>query len=84
MADMPEPDKNKGDDLCVYADDVPLMAQDEKIHIAEQNAQTYLDKTIDWIDKNNLLLADKTQAAILTPDPAEYDRKLNLKKKENY
>ena len=39
MADMPEPDKEKGDDLTVYADDVNLLAQDEKLTIAEQNAE---------------------------------------------
>ena len=79
MADMPEPERIKGDDLVTYADDVNLIAQDEKITTAETNAQTYLDKTTQWMDENHLLLADKTQAAILTPDPAEYSRQLNLK-----
>ena len=55
------------------------MAQDEKVTVAETNAQTYLDKVITWMDANYLLLADKTQAVIFTPDPAEFDKKLYLK-----
>ena len=79
MADMPEPDRTKGLDLDVYADDVTLSSSHEKIKTAETNAQTYLDETVTWIEDNNLLLADKTQATLLTPDPAEYNYVLNLK-----
>ena len=76
---MPEPDRSKGLELDVYADDVTLSSSHEKVKTAETHAQTYLDETVGWIDENKLLLADKTQASLLTPDPAEYKYKLNLK-----
>ena len=71
MADMPEPDTEKGQGLDVYADDVTLLSSHEKTKTAIANAQQYLDLIIAWMDENNLILADKTQAALLTPDPAE-------------
>ena len=76
---MPEPDRTKGLELDVNADDVTLSSSHEKIKTGETNAQTYLDETVAWMDENNLLLADKTQATLLTPDPAEYNYELNLK-----
>ena len=83
MADMPEPDPEKGTGLVVYADDVTLSSTHEKISIAESNAQDYLDRIIAWMEANNLILADKTQASLFTPDPAEYSRALNLNIKGN-
>ena len=78
MADIPAPDKEKGQDLSTYADDVTLLASHEKLEIAEQNAQLYLDVVIQWLRDNNLILADKTQATVFSPDPAEYNYQLNL------
>ena len=78
MSDMPKPNKEKGQDLSSYADDVTLMASHEKICVAEVHAQEYLDAFIKWMRENNLILADKTQATVFTPDPAEYEYKLNL------
>ena len=79
MADMPEPDKEKGQGLVVYADDVNMTSTHEKVKIAERNAQIYLNKIVDWIKENKLLLADKTQVTLFTPDPAEYNKNLNIK-----
>ena len=78
MADIPAPDKEKGQDLSTYADDVTLLASHEKLEIVEQNAQLYLDVIIQWLRDNNLILADKTQATVFSPDPAEYNYQLNL------
>ncbi|MEL7523123.1 MAG: hypothetical protein AAGJ80_16170, partial [Cyanobacteria bacterium J06553_1] len=76
---MPEPDKEKGMELDVYADDVTLLSTHEKVKAAETNAQQYLNQVIKWMKDNNLILADKTQATLFTPDPAEYSYQLNLK-----
>ena len=46
-----------------------LSASDEKMSVAEHHAQEYLDAFIQWMDENNLILADKTQAILFTPDP---------------
>ena len=78
MSDIPEPDETNGTGLSVYADDVTMSSSHHRIEIAEANAQEYLDRIITWLDENNLILADKTQATLLTPDPAEYNRQLNL------
>lgn len=78
MSDIPEPDETKGLDLSVYADDVTMTSTHHRVDIAECNAQEYLDQIIKWLDDNNLILADKTQATLLTPDSAEYNRQLNL------
>ena len=78
MSDIPKPDNEKGQDLATYADDVTLLASHEKIRVAEVYAQEYLDKIIQWMSDNNLILADKTQATLCTPDSAEYNHQLNL------
>ena len=49
MADIPAPDKEKGQDLSTYADDVTLLASHEKLEIAEQNANLYLDVVIQLV-----------------------------------
>ena len=33
---------------------------------------------IEWIKENLLLLADKNQATLFTPDPSEYDHQLTI------
>ena len=71
MSDIPEPRQNTGTNLVVYADDVTLTISHEKIHTAETAAQVYLDEILQWLKDNNLILADKTQATLFTPDPYE-------------
>ena len=79
MADMPVPDPSLGITLVVYADDVTLLVTHEKIKVIEERAQAYLDVVVKWIKDNDLILADKTQVTLFTPDPAEFDHQLNLK-----
>ena len=79
MADILEPNKEKGQDLSTYADDVTLLASHEKLKVAEENAQQYLNIVILWMRDNNLILTDKTQASVFTPDPAEYGYQLDLR-----
>ena len=78
MADMPEPNPAQGIWLVVYADDVTLVITHEQINVAKERAQQYLDNIIQWLKNNDLILADKTQATLFTPHPAEYNHKLNL------
>ena len=78
MSDMPEPNPEQGNTLIVYADDITLLSQHEKVEAAEQSAQQYLDQILIWMKENNLILADKTQATLFTTHPHEYKRKLNL------
>ena len=78
MADMPEPNPELSNVLVVYADDITLLSSHEKTEIAELHAQQYLDQVLQWMKDNDLILADKTQATLFTPDPHEYDRQLNL------
>ena len=53
------------------------MASHEKVAVAEKIAQNYINRVLIWMDENNLLLADKTQATLFSPDPAEQDHQLN-------
>ena len=46
---------------------------------SQARVQAYLDRVIQWLYNNNLILADKTQATLFTPDPAEFNHTLNLK-----
>ena len=78
MSDIPEPNSENGTGLVVYADDVTLTSTHVVVKVAEHNAQEYLNRIIEWMDINKLLLADKTQASLFTPDPAEYNYRLNL------
>ena len=52
MADIPRPNKEQGQDLSTYADDVNLLASNEKLKTAELSAQEYLDRVIKWIQDN--------------------------------
>ncbi len=48
-------------------------------HIAEQLLEPYLQNIFQWTTANELKLnPDKSTATLFTPDPAEYDTKLNL------
>ena len=76
---MPEPTEEKSQGLDVYAEDVTLMSSHTKTKIAIKNAQQYLDVMIAWMEKHNLILADKTQATLLTTDQAEQKHNLILK-----
>ena len=78
MSDMPQPDPSLGIVLVVYADDVTLLVSHEKIRVIEQRAQTYLNEVVQWIKENGLILADKTQVTLFTPDPAEHGTQLNI------
>ena len=71
-----------GNDLALYADDITLECAHTLITTVERNIQKYLDQVIEWMDDNNLLLADKMLAALFSPDPAEYNYELSLRIKE--
>ena len=79
MADMPQPEEGLDIVLVVYADDVTLLISHEQTSEAEARAQTYLDRITAWLKENHLLLADKTQVSLFSPDPAEFDKNLNIK-----
>ena len=64
--------------LVVYADDVTIVVSHEKTKEAGEGAQIYVDKVVEWIKENLLLLADKNQASLFTPDPSEVNYQLTI------
>jgi hypothetical protein len=76
-SDIPTP--HSPVNLSTYADDISTTSTHTNIQSAEQNIQPYLADIHTWTQNNNLHLnASKTTATLFTPDPAEYQTKLNL------
>jgi len=76
-SDIPAPPN--GTDLESYADDLNTLTSHSNIQTAQQNLQPYLNNIFDWTKENELTLnPDKSSSTLFTPDPAEFNSKLNL------
>lgn len=79
MADMPQP-RSEQVKLVTYADDITIVSSNRRVAVAEERAQEYLEEVVAWVDENKLKLSEKkTQATLLTPDPAENRRRIEIK-----
>src|SRR6476469_4015966 len=77
-SDIPKPPKNTI--LTTYADDMNPAASDHNYLKAQENLQPYLEEIHSWTKENDLILnSDKSTATLFTPDPAEYNKTLNLR-----
>jgi len=75
---MPPPPPNV--QLDTYADDMNTLSSHQNIQTAQNQLQPYLETIHTWTTENNLILnPDKSSSTLFTPDPAEYNTKLNLK-----
>ena len=78
MADMPTP-QNNNIKLITYADDITILSTHRKPDTAQAQVQPYLTQVYRWTQNNQLTLnASKTTSTLFTPDPAEYNKTLEL------
>src|SRR6476469_8017704 len=74
----PKPPKNTT--LTTYADDMNPAASHHNYLKAHETLQPYLEEIYSWTKENDLILnPDKSIATLFTPDPAEYNKTLNLR-----
>src|SRR6476661_2097300 len=75
-SDIPKPSKNTT--LITYADDMNPAASHHNYLKAQETLQPYLEEIYSWTKENDLILnPDKSTATFFTPDPAEYNKRLN-------
>ncbi|MEL6804603.1 MAG: hypothetical protein AAFO91_12575, partial [Bacteroidota bacterium] len=83
LSDIPVP-TNPRIHLTGYEDDYTITESHPNYRTAETILQPYLNTITTWAKDNNLKLnANKTQATLFTPDPAEYSKSLNLTIEDN-
>src|SRR6478609_7126221 len=77
-SDISKPPKNTT--LTTYTDDMNAAASHHKYLKAQETLQPYLEEIYSWTKENDLILnSDKSTATLFIPDPAEYNKTLNLK-----
>jgi len=77
-SDIPKPPKNTT--LTTYADDMNPAASHHNYLKAQETLQPYLEEIYSWTKENDLILnPDKSTATLFTPDPAKYNKTLNLR-----
>src|SRR6476661_4492219 len=77
-SNIPKPPKNTT--LTTYADDMNPAASHYNYLKAQDTLQPYLEEIHSWTKENDLILnPDKSIATPFTPDPAEYNKTLNLR-----
>ena len=70
--------------VMVYADDITITSTHTSTSAAKKYIQPYLHTVFAWTKQNNVILnPDKTTCTLLTPDPTEYTRNLDLKINNN-
>ena len=78
-ADIPTPTAPV--QVMLYADNITITSTHTSMSAARKYIQPYLHKVYDWTQHNNLIInPDKTTCTLFTPDPAEYNSNLGLKK----
>ena len=74
LSDIPLP-KISSLNLITYADDITITSSHPNINAATQNLLPYLL----WAHNNNLQInPTKTTSTLMTPDPSEYNKPLNI------
>ena len=64
----------------VMPDDITITSTHTSTGVAKKYIQPYLHTIFAWTKQNNFILnPDKTTCTLITPDPAEYASKLELK-----
>ena len=65
--------------LIVYADDITITSSHPNINTATQNLLLYLHEIHTWAHNNNQQInPTKTTSTLMTPDPSEYNKPLNI------
>ena len=78
LSDIPIP-KISSLNLIIYADDITLTSSHPNINTATHNLLPYLNEIHTWAHNNNLQInPTKTTSTLMTPDPSEYNKPLNI------
>ena len=78
LSDIPLP-KISSLNLITYADDITITSSHPNIKIATQNLFPYLNEIQTWAHNNNLQInPTKTTSTLMTPDPSECNKPLNI------
>ena len=78
LSDIPLP-KISSLNLITYADDITITSSHPNINTATQNLLPYLNEIHTWAHNNNLQInPTKTTSTLMTPDPSEYNKPLNI------
>ena len=65
--------------LITYAADITITSSHPNINTATQNLLPYLNEVHTWALNNNLQInPTKTTSTLMTPDPSEYNKPLNI------
>ena len=65
--------------LITYANDITITSSHPNINTATQNLLLYLNEIHTWAHNNNLQMnPTKTTSTLMTPDPSEYNKPLNI------
>ena len=65
--------------LITYADDITITSSHPNINTATQNLLPYHNEIHTWAHNNNLQInPTKTTSTLITPDPLEYNKPLNI------
>ena len=82
MAGLQTLQEGMGIEVVTYADNITVLASHKDLQTAKSNITTNLNSLTEWIENNHLLLnTEKTQVALLTPDPKQYSVNLELNAK---
>ena len=78
LSDIPLP-KISSLNLITYADDITITSSPPNTNTATQNLLPYLNEIHTWAHNNNLQInPTKTTSTLMTPDPSEYNKHLNI------
>ena len=78
MSDIPLP-KNNSVNIIVYADDITITSSHSNTNKAIPNLLPYLYEIHTWAHNNNLQInSTKTTTTLMTLDPSEYNKPLNI------
>ena len=65
--------------LITYADDITITSSHPNINTAAHNLLPYLNEIHTWAHNNKLQInPTKTTSTLMTPDPSEYNKPLNI------
>ena len=78
LLDIPLP-KISSLNLITYADDITITSSHPNTNTATQTLLPYLNEIHTWTHNNNLQInPTKTTSTLMTPDPSEYNKPLNI------